>query len=149
MRAFCWSLGCRTTIVGSAKTLEEMKYQVRLEKTWRRPRPKSILEKELIYVRPPKGLSGPTKTFTLAVVEPGRFDLENSFIDESKAASLHVLARHKKPKAPPKKGATPPPAAAPRGDFTAEVIDLVKDRLWSRRPHALEVQVGHQETCGP
>jgi hypothetical protein len=80
----------------------------------------------MIYVRPPKGLSGPTQTFGLTVVEPGKFDLENSFIDQSKQASLHILARHKKPKAAaPKKG--PAPAApAPQGDFTTEVIELVK-----------------------
>ena len=102
-----------------------MKYQQRLEKNLEKAPTKGLLEKELIYVRPPKGFAGPTKTFTLTVVEEGKFDLSSSFIDESKQASLHVLARHKKPKAPPKKGVAPT-EAAPRGDFTAEVIELVK-----------------------
>ena len=86
---------------------------------------KGKLQQESIFVRPPKGFSGPTKTFNLTVVEPGKFDVENSFIDESKPASLHVLARHKKPKAPTKKGVAAAPEV-PRGDFTNDVIELVK-----------------------
>jgi hypothetical protein len=118
-------LGCQDYDKRLGVTLEEMKYQQRLEKNLEKAPTKGPLEKELIYVRPPKGLSGPTKAFSLAATEAGKFDVEQSFIDESKAASLHVLARHKKPKAPTKKGVAPP-AATPRGDFTAEVIDLVK-----------------------
>ncbi len=118
-------VGCRDYDFRLGKTLEELKYQQRLEKNLEKAPLKGSLQGELIYVRPPKGLSGPTKAFTLTVVEPGKFDLENSFIDEAKKASLHVLARHKKPKAPPKKGAAPI-AAAERGDFTNEVIELVK-----------------------
>jgi hypothetical protein len=118
-------VGCRDYDVRLAKTLDEMKYQQRLEKNLETAPTKGSLQGELIYVRPPKGLSGPTQTFGLAVVEPGKFDLENSFIDQAKQASLHVLARHKKPKAPPKKGA-PPTAETSRGDFTADVIELIK-----------------------
>jgi hypothetical protein len=118
-------VGCRDYDVRMEKTLEEMKYQQRLEKNLEKAPLKGALQTELIYVRPPKGLTGPTKTFSLVAVEPGKFDLENSFIDQAKQASLHVLARHKKPKAPPKKGVKPT-EVAPRGDFTAEVIDLVK-----------------------
>jgi hypothetical protein len=119
--------GCRDYDVRLEKTLEEMKYQQRLEKNLEKAPTKGLLQSELIYVRAPKGFTGPTQTFSLTVVEPGKFDLENSFIDQSKQASLHILARHKKPKgaAPKKKGvaAAEPP---PRGDFTAEVIELLK-----------------------
>jgi hypothetical protein len=118
-------VGCRDYDVRLEKTLQEMKYQQRLEKNLEPAPTKGALFTELIYVRPPKGLKGPTQTFTLAVVEPGKFDLENSFIDQAKQASLHVLARHKKPKAPPKKG-TKAVEPAPRGDFTAEVIEIIK-----------------------
>lgn len=118
-------LGCRDYDYRLGQTLDEMKYQLKLEKNLEKAPTKGILEKELIYIRPPKGFAGPTKAFTLVAVEPGKFDLENSFIDSTKSAGLHVLARHKKPKAPTKKGVTPPPEAA-RGDFTAEVIDVVK-----------------------
>jgi hypothetical protein len=117
-------VGCRDYDFRLGKTLDEMKYQQRLERNLEKAPLKGTLQAESIYVRPPKGFAGPTKAFTLTVVEPGKFDLENSFIDEGKA-SLHVLARHKKPKAPPKKGAAPAPVAA-RGDFTNEVIELVK-----------------------
>jgi hypothetical protein len=119
------AVGCRDYDVRLEKTLQEMKYQQRLEKNLEKAPSKGLLQTEAIYVRPPKGLTGPTQTFSLAVVEPGKFDLENSFLDEAKHASLHVLARHKKPKAPPKKG-TKPVEAVPRGDFMAEVINLIK-----------------------
>ena len=118
-------LGCRDYDLRLGQTLEEMKYQQRLEKNLEKAPTKGKLQQELVYVRPPKGLSGPTKTFNLTAVEPGKFDIENSFIDESKQASLHVLARHKKPKAPPKKGVAAAPDV-PRGDFTNDVIELVK-----------------------
>jgi len=118
-------LGCRDYDFRLGQTLDEMKYQQKLEKNLDKAPTKGKLQQELIYLRPPKGMSGPTKTFTLTVVEAGKFDVENSFIDESKHASLHVVARHKKPKAPPKKGVAAAPEV-PRGDFTAEVIDMVK-----------------------
>jgi hypothetical protein len=118
-------MGCRDYDFRLGKTLEEMKYQERLKKNLEAAPTKGSLQGELIYVRPPKGFSGPTQAFTLTAVETGKFDLENSFIDEAKKASLHLLARHKKPKAPPKKGASPA-ASAPRADFTSEVIELVK-----------------------
>ena len=118
-------VGCRDYDLRLGKTLEEMKYQQRLERNLEKAPLKGSLQAESIYVRPPKGLAGPTKTINLTVVEPGKFDYETSFIDEAKQASLHVLVRHKKPKAPPKKGAAPV-AAAERGDFTNEVIEVVK-----------------------
>ena len=98
-------VGCRDYDVRLGKTLEEMKYQQRLEKNLEKAPTKGLLQQELIYVRPPKGLRARPRPSALTAVEPGKFDLENSFIDEAKQASLHVLARHKKPKAPPKKGA--------------------------------------------
>jgi hypothetical protein len=121
-----FSFGCRDYDVRLDETLEEMKYQKRLDDNLADAPTKGLLQQELIYIRPPKGFTGPTKAFSLATIEPGKFDLENSFIEEAKQASLHVLARHKKPKAAaPKKG--PAPAEpAPRGDFTAEVIEVLK-----------------------
>jgi hypothetical protein len=120
------SFGCRDYDVRLEDTLQEMKYQKRLNDNLAEAPTKGLLQQELIYIRPPKGFTGPTKAFSLVTIEPGKFDLENSFIEEAKTASLHVLARHKKPKAAaPKKGPAPaePP---PRGDFTAEVIEVLK-----------------------
>ena len=117
--------GCRDYDDRLEKTVEEMKYQRKLESNLEQAPTKGALQNEFIYVRPPKGLTGPTKTFSLVAVEPGKFDLENSFIDQPKQISLHILARHKKPKAPPKKGA-PPAEGTPRGEFTADVIEVLK-----------------------
>jgi hypothetical protein len=119
-------VGCRDYDIRLEKTLEEMKYQQKVERNLEKAPTKGALQSERIYVRPPKGLTGPTQTFSLVAVEPGKFDLENSFIDQAtKQVSLHILARHKKPKPPPKKG-TPAAEAVPRGEFTQEVIDVVK-----------------------
>jgi hypothetical protein len=121
------AVGCRDYDVRLEETLEEMKYQQRLEKNLEKAPTKGALQQELIYVRAPKGFTGPTQTFGLTVVEPGKFDLENTFIDQAKQASLHVLARHKKPKAAnTKKQGAPTQEPPPRGDFTAEVIEVLK-----------------------
>ncbi len=79
-----------------------------------------------IFVRPPKALKGPTQTFGMTVVEPGKFDLEQSFIDQQKQESMHLLARVVRPKAPAKKGAAPQPEPTPRGKFVDDVLELVK-----------------------
>ena len=92
------SSGCRDYDFRLDKTIEEMKYQQSLEKALEKPPTSGPLQQELIFIRPPKGLAGPTKAFTLAVVQPGKFDLENSFIDESKHASLHVWPVIRSPK---------------------------------------------------
>jgi hypothetical protein len=52
-----------------------------------------------------------------------------SFIDSDKQAGLHILVRDNRPKpAAPKKGADPSKAEpqVARGDFTPDVLDLVK-----------------------
>ena len=106
-------------------TLEEMRYQRRLNENLNEPATKGKLEELQIYLRPPKNMTGPAQTFQLAAVEPGRFDVESSFTEPEKQ-SLHVLARVKRPKTPAKKGAAqaePPP----RGDFNTEVVDLIKN----------------------
>jgi hypothetical protein len=63
----------------------------------------------------------------MGVVEAGKFDITDSFVGDS--GSLHVLARVDKPKgATAKKGskaAAPPPPS--RGDFTADVLDCIKN----------------------
>jgi hypothetical protein len=118
-------LGCSGYETRLEQTLADMRYRKRLDDNLNAAPTKGALEKHFIYVRPPKGLQGPTKTFTLTVVEPGRFDLENSFINESTKESMHVLARVDRPKsANTKKPSQPEPA---RGDFTAEVIELVRN----------------------
>ena len=65
-------VGCRDYDIRLEKTLEEMKYQQKLEKNLEKAPTKGALQTELIYVRPPKGLTGPTQTFSLVAVEPGK-----------------------------------------------------------------------------
>jgi hypothetical protein len=109
------------------QTLDHMAYEKRLDDNLTPPVTKGKLEELLIYVRPPKDLAGPTQAFQMGVVEPGRFDVESSFI-EPDVQSLHVLARVDQPKGPAKKGAAPVSAdAVPRGDFNEEVVDLVRN----------------------
>jgi hypothetical protein len=118
--------GCSDYDLRLQETLEEMQWKKKLDDNLAPASEKGQLKDELIYVRQPKTLTGPTQTFGLTV-EPGKFDVENSFIDQAKGASLHLLARHKKPKpAANKKGAAPAAEATPRGDFAADVLEVVK-----------------------
>jgi hypothetical protein len=106
------------------KTLENRKYQSKLDEALTPAVAAGKLKEYYIYIRPPKDLKGPTQAFQLAVVQPGRFDLENSFIEKDKQA-LHILARVKRPKPPAKKGAAPVPTP-PRGEFNTDVLELLK-----------------------
>lgn len=113
------------------KTLEEKKYEKRLNTNLEVAPTKGKLQGDEIFIRPPLGLEGPTAAFSLTAVESGRFDVENSFIDQKKGTSLHVVTRTKKPKAAPsaKKGPGPgaaPPEPAVRGKFIDDVVELVK-----------------------
>jgi len=116
------AVGCGDYDFRLNKTLEEMKYQEKLKKNLAEASTKGRLEQLGIYIRPPLNMSGPTQTFALTTLEPGRFDVENSFIDSGTQAALHVLARVKQPQTT-KKGKT---AEAPRGVFQSEVLDIVK-----------------------
>ncbi|WP_337173900.1 hypothetical protein [Paludisphaera sp.] len=111
------------------QTLERMKYERRLDENLM-PEVKGRLEELGIYIRPPKNLAGPTQTFQFAAIEPGRFDLENTFLDADRQ-SLHILARVDLPKAAAKKGDPAQPEAPPRGDFNEEVIELIRNATGS------------------
>ena len=114
-------------------TIEKMKYQKRLDDNLTGAATKGTLERFQIFVRPPKDMA-PTKAFQLAVIEPGRFDVEQSFMEPEKQ-SLHILARVKQPKTPGKKGA-PKAEQTPRGDFTTDIVDLL------RTVYAVEINTG-------
>jgi hypothetical protein len=133
---------CLALLIGCAQsydlrveeTIKNMKYRQSLDKNTEVPPTKSNLEKEKIYIRAPKGLKGPALQFAYAV-EPGKFDITDTFIDPVKQASLHLLARSNAPKpaAASKKNAGPAdgaeqPAAPPaaRGEFNADVLDFIK-----------------------
>jgi hypothetical protein len=114
-------------------TLKNMKYRQNLEKnTEEPPSSKTNLVNHKIFIRAPKGLKGPTDAFAFNI-EQGKFDDTYTFLDPAKQASLHILARVNTPKGPaPKKGPNPSDStdqAAPtavRGDFTTDVLDLIK-----------------------
>ena len=79
-------------------------------------------------------MTGPTQTFQMTAVEPGKFDVESSFIEPDKQ-SLHLLARVNRPKTPSKKAATHA-ETAPRGDFNTDVVELVKNVYGAELDHA-------------
>lgn len=120
-------IGCGTQNYESRleHTIEKMKYQKRLDDNLTTASTKGRLEQLKIYVRPPKAMTGPTQTFQLAVIEPGKFDVEASFIEPDKQ-SLHVLGRVKQPKTPTKKG-VPKAEPAPRGDFNTEIVEMLRN----------------------
>jgi hypothetical protein len=106
-------------------TLEQMRYRKRLDDNLN-PAVKGKVEQNLIFLRPPKGLSAePAKAFMLAELEPGKFDVAESFLEKDKQY-LHVLARVKGQKGPAGKKAAPSDAAqAVRGDFTTDVLQIL------------------------
>ena len=106
-----------------AATLEGMRYEKRLNDNLMPPVSKNKFEQLLIYLRPPKNLQQ-AKEFQLTQVEPGRYDLDASFLEPEKQ-NLHVLARVKKKAGAKKKGAPTAADAAVRGDFTRDVLALV------------------------
>jgi hypothetical protein len=110
-------------------TIDNKKYQQTLNRNLEKAPEGSNLKTASVYVRPPLGLKGPAQTFALGELEPGRFSPTDSFIDPDKQAGLHIVVRDNRPKAATKKGANPSqaaPAPAARGDFTADVLDLIK-----------------------
>jgi len=124
--SFVVVIGCSDYDIRMDKTFTEMKYQKRLNDSLEDAPTKTTLQQDLIYVRPPKGLT-PMETFSMAAVEAGKFDVETSFIDKEKQKSFHVLARIKKPKAPAgAKKTTAQAEPTPRGKFVDDVLELVK-----------------------
>lgn len=103
------------------KTLDQMRYQMKLDQNLTPAPTKGKLEQNLIYVRPPKNLQGPAKDFQLTVLEPGKFDLAESFFEQN-VQNMHILARVKRPKDPTKKAA---PEPANRGEFVPDVIAVL------------------------
>ena len=117
--------GGRSYDIRLDKTLERMRYEKRLKDNLMEA-PKAKFEYFMIFVRPPKNLTGPTKEFQLSALEPGKFDLTESFFEKDKQSSLHVLARVKQPKvASKKKAAAKPEPVTPRGDFSADVVAVL------------------------
>ena len=126
--SFVLAIGCSDYDIRLEKTLEEKKYEKRLNTNLEAAPTKGKLQGDEIFVRPPLGLEGPTQAFVLTAAETRKFDIENSFIDQKKGTSLHVVARIKKPKAPPstKKAAAPAEHRRRRGKFLDDVVELVK-----------------------
>lgn len=117
------------------EAIKTMRYRKDLEKNTEDAPKTSNLKNANIWIRAPKGLKGPAQTFVYPV-EPGKFDITDSFIDTEKQVSLHILARTNAPKqaaakkapnpANPGEGAEPPAPTAARGDFATDVLDFVK-----------------------
>jgi hypothetical protein len=119
------------------KTLEDMRYRKRRDDNLVPAPTKSKFEELAIFVRPPKNLQ-PAKEFLLPQPEPGKFDLEASFLETQKQTesqgetqkqvevpkqSLHILARVKRPKNPNAKKAAAEPTN--RGDFLLDVLAIL------------------------
>ncbi len=123
--SFIVIIGCGTQSYETRleKTLDNMKYQKRLDDNLTGAPTKGKLEELHIFVRPPKNMT-PSQTFLLTVVEPGKYDVESSFMEPDKQ-SLHILGRVKRPKTPSKKGPAPP--ETPRGEFNADVVEMLKN----------------------
>jgi hypothetical protein len=107
-----------------SRTIADIHYRKRLDSLLMPAPAKGKLEQLQIYVRPPKSLLGPAKEFTLTpALEPGKFDVADSF-SESTKQSMHILARTKQARAAAgKKAEAIDPAV--RGDFNVDVYTLL------------------------
>jgi hypothetical protein len=106
------------------RTYEEMKYNHTLDQELMPAASEGKLKDMNIYVRAPKKMEL-GKEFTYAgVVEPGKYDVERTFFEGSKAF-LHVLARQKTTNTKKAKGASTEPQAT-RGAFNADVLAFLK-----------------------
>lgn len=120
--SLAFSVGCfQAYDIRVTDSVERLRYLRDLNSNTEDPPDKSSKLNPSVFLRPPKGLKR-AQTFTMAPIEPGKFDAAESFIDTSTQATLHVLARSHAPATPTKKAS----ATAARGDFTADVVDLIK-----------------------
>jgi hypothetical protein len=132
---------CLMTAIGCGKknyeermaaTLKKMEKDRRIKKNLMDAPTEKKFTELAIYVRAPKE-EAYAKTGQLPIGE-GQFDLDASFNDKTDA-SLHILARVKKPKKPAGKGAAPPAPAVARGAFDADVLGVLANVFGS--PDAL------------
>ena len=83
MTALLLATGCGVKVYEERlnRTLEEMKYRKRLDDNLMPAAAKGKMEQLAIYLRPPKNLQGPGKEFQLTVIEPGKFDVTESYYE--------------------------------------------------------------------
>jgi len=105
-------------------TLDDMKYQDRLNRLLQPPQAKGKWEELSIYLRPPKSLVQ-SKAWSLAPTEPGKFDLEASFVEPKQ--DMHVLARVKRAKSAAKKGSAKPADTVDRTNFEGDVLNILNE----------------------
>jgi hypothetical protein len=106
------------------KTYEELKYNYLIDQELMPVVAEGKLKDMNLYVRAPKKME-PAKEFTLGVVDAGKYDVEKTYFETSKAF-MHVLARQKAAPAKKTKGAAPADAQAARGPFNSDIILLLK-----------------------
>jgi hypothetical protein len=114
------SLGCgsRSYQKRLDNTIKQIQYRKKLDDNLMPFVAKGKLEQNLIYIRPPKQLEK-MPDFTLMVLEPGKFDVAETFVEKD-VQSLHVVAWVKKIKDPKKKSVD-----TPRGTFSTEVFAML------------------------
>jgi len=115
--------GCgRTYDYRIEKTVDNLRYDKRLNENLMPPAESGKFKENLIFLRPPKNLAQ-SQTFLMAS-EAGKFDVEQSFQEAGKR-SLHVMARVKLPKSASKKATAAP--ATPRGEFNGDVLAVLNN----------------------
>jgi hypothetical protein len=117
--------GARSYEIRLNTTLENMKYRKKLDDNLMPAPMKGKLEQLQIFLRPPKSLEGPAQEFQLIVLEPGKFDISDSFYDTKAKQNLHVLARVKLPKGADAKKKTAEPQPTNRGEFVPDVFAVL------------------------
>jgi hypothetical protein len=121
------SVGCGTKIYEQKlnSTLEEMKYQQRLNK-YLIDAPTDPKFKDFpLFIRPPKDMAASNQFVMLAELPKGQYDLATNFLSTAKG-NLYILGRRKEAKKAPAKGQPPPEPPVPRGKMEDDVIALLR-----------------------
>ena len=136
--SFVLAIGCSDYDIRLEKTLEEKKYEKRLNTNLEAAPTKGKLQGDEIFVRPPLGLQI-AQAFVLPAAETQKFDIENSFIDQKKGTSLHVVREPRSPRArpAPRRGRRPPSNPPPSGANSSTTLSS-----WSRPPIASSCAAG-------
>lgn len=104
------------------ETLERMKYEAHLNENLLPPATKGKWTEFNVYLRPPKNWQE-SQEFQLTAPEPGKFDIEASFLEDQK--QLHVLVRRKLVKTAAKKKTPSPADTADRTNFVRDVFNVL------------------------
>ena len=128
--SFVLAIGCSDYDIRLEKTLEERRYEKRLNANLEPAPTKGMLQADDIFIRPPKGLAGRLRLLPLPSSSPENLTSRIASSTRRTVRACTSLARIKKPKGAP----NAKKAAAPAEHRPPEASSLTTSSSWSRPP---------------